>query len=136
MTQYFTVICDKDGNHVDQIDWTPEEIAADQAAARQFMPILSRIQAFLMLESLGVLTEAEAEAGIAGNSIPAGIAAAFDSALSGGLITAEQRKEYRIRFLGFQTVERLNPMLPLLTAAVPQLTDEDIDNAWLAFAAV
>lgn len=108
---------------------TPEELRA------RLRP-LSRIQAFLLLEEQGVLTEEEAEQALAGNAIPSGIGNAVDGLVTNGHITAAARKEFRFRFLGFTEVDRMSSMLPILFAAAGlDPTDEELDGWWNAYLA-
>ena len=102
----------------------PEGTAPDPAevlAAWRARASLTRLQFALVCTSANLMTAAEAEGLVARGEIPAIGLAALD------LITdPAQQALARVRFAGFQRLDRLDPAVALLASAAAML-DEDVD---------
>ena len=104
----------------------PVPSAAELLSAWRATAELTRLQFALVCAGQGLMTAAEAEGLVARGEIPTIGLAALD------LITdPAQQALARIRFAGFQTIQRADPFVPLLATAAAML-DEDVDALFQA----
>ena len=113
-------------------DGQPEAVAppapdpAEVLAAWRATAALTRLQFALVCTGANLMTEAEAEWLVARGEIPTIGLAALDL-----ISDPAQQALARIRFAGFQTIQRADPFVPLLAAAAA-MADEDVDALFQA----
>jgi hypothetical protein len=129
MTNYFTVSTDAKTGETTVIPWTEEEIAARQERLLAMTPVpafIIRRQAALQLYAMSYISAQEALDMVKTATLPQSIEAVFDSLVTDGSWTADQRILAEIDFAA-SNYYRDNSLLALMG-----LTSEQIDQFFIA----